>query len=120
MVKLPIATTRTLTRSRRVKHKTKTVDGEDTSATVGPKTDDVEQNGQMMTTEVNGTSFTVKELDEPDPAWDAERLGEFARIENERLIWYEKRMAVHAYRLGKALTFRTSSLRSSTGIGADF
>ena len=67
----------------------------------------------------NSTSFTVKEpgneLDDPDPAWDADRLGEFAKIENERLMWYEKRMGVHVYRLGKALKFAYDIITKTYG-----
>lgn len=40
----------------------------------------------------------------PDESWEANRLGEFAFAEQKRLRLYDRKMAIHAFRLGHALS----------------
>lgn len=40
----------------------------------------------------------------PDESWEANRLGEFASAEQKRLRLYDRKMAIHAFRLGHALS----------------
>ena len=60
-------------------------------------------------TSANGNGkplFTVKSDDEevPDETWQAEALGEYAKVKQEYILSLDKRMAIHVWRLGKALS----------------
>lgn len=51
-----------------------------------------------------------QQFDTPDKSWEPNRLGEFACAEQKRLKLYDRKMAVHALRLGHALTFAHEKL----------
>ena len=69
----------------------------------------------------NGTTlFTVKseEPENPEPNWSVERLGEFAQVEEKHIRFIGKQMAVHVWRLGKALAIAKAKVEKGEWKGS--
>jgi hypothetical protein len=69
----------------------------------------------------NGNSLvTVKseQPENPEPDWSVEMLGEFARVEVKHIRFINKQMAVHVWRLGKALALAKAKVEKGEWKGS--
>ena len=65
-------------------------------------------NGNPKKPAISGANFSgvkdFKDVPPPDESWKAQQLGQYARAQNKEIILGERKLAIHVYRLGQALT----------------
>jgi hypothetical protein len=63
-------------------------------------------------TEPISTNGNSEQLEVPDETWNPESLGEYAKVEEEWIGKFHKQMAIHVWRLGKALTIAKGKVKA--------
>ncbi|NQU22453.1 MAG: hypothetical protein HQ567_14345 [Candidatus Nealsonbacteria bacterium] len=85
---------------------------------IPPETRDIEPitprngGGLAIVAKLNGHEFTV-----PDPSWDIDTLGQYARQQEQILRQRHQRMAIDIYLLGQALHTAKEKIRRGDGYG---
>ena len=70
----------------------------------------------MKETQTGGKSPTLGNMNRPDPGWTVDELGAFAKYHDDQCATLGRKMAVHRYREGYALTLARKKSKHGKGV----